>query len=334
MRAGVARFTFPQGKPGTVLLNTSGSVNGVDDGETRVSGNTVEGWVQTGGFCGPPTRYKIYFHATFDQPVTAFGTWKDGEVRPGASTVANAAPAKVRGDLVTPGDVTVNGPGSGAYLQFDPARPVQMRVGLSYVGIDGARRNLQAEIAAKGLDEVAREASGVWRERLGRVRIGGGTEDQRRTFYSNLYHTMLQPHVSEDVDGTYTGFDHKPHQVRPGPPPLRDLLRVGHLPQPGAAPRPAGAGRGRRHRAVDVRQRAGRRQRVGPVVAPDGGHRRHGRRPVPRDRVHHVRLRRARLRREGGAAGDGRGGQADRPTGHRPSAARLRRAAGKRRVHA
>ncbi|MGW0480476.1 GH92 family glycosyl hydrolase [Nonomuraea sp. NPDC003214] len=216
MRAGVARFTFPAGKPGTVLLNTSGSVNGVDDGETRISGNTVEGWVQTGGFCGPPTRYKIYFHATFDQPVTAYGTWKDDEVRPGGTAVANAGPARVRGDVVTSDDVAVNGPGSGAYLQFDPARPVQMRVGLSYVSVDGAERNLRAEIAAKSLDQVAREARGVWDERLGKVRIAGGTDAQRRTFYSNLYHALLQPHVSEDVDGAYTGFDQKPHQVRPG----------------------------------------------------------------------------------------------------------------------
>ncbi|MFG1710007.1 GH92 family glycosyl hydrolase [Nonomuraea sp. M3C6] len=216
MRAGVGRFTFPPGKPGTVLLNTSGSVNGVDDGETRISGNTVQGWVQTGGFCGPPMRYKVYFHATFDQPVTGFGTWKDDAVLPGAQTVANAGAAKVRGDLVTSEDVTVNGPGSGAYLEFDPARPVQMRVGLSYVSIEGAKENLAAEIAGKGLDQVRQEADAVWNKRLGLVDVGGGTEDQRRTFYSSLYHSLLQPYVFEDVDGTYTGMDGKPHTVRPG----------------------------------------------------------------------------------------------------------------------
>lgn len=217
MRAGVGRFTFPAGKPGTVLLNTSGSINGVDDGETRISGNTVQGWVQTGGFCGPPMRYKIYFHATFDQPLTGFGTWKDDVVTPGAQTVRNAGPAKVtNAETVTPQDVVTSGPGSGAYLQFDSAKPVQMRVGLSYVSIEGARKNLEAEIGADGLDQVAREALGTWNERLGQVRITGGTEDRRRTFYSNLYHALLQPHVSEDVDGTYTGFDHKPHQVRTG----------------------------------------------------------------------------------------------------------------------
>ncbi|GAA3156251.1 GH92 family glycosyl hydrolase [Nonomuraea roseoviolacea] len=215
-RAGVARFSFPAGRPATLLLNTSGSINGVDDGETRIGPNSVEGWIKTGGFCGPPLRYKVYFHATFDQPFTGYGTWKNDEVRPGTQTTDDASKARARADLVTGEDVTVNGPGSGAYLEFDPARPVQMRVGLSYVSIDGARANLGKEIGDKALDQVRQEATAVWDRRLGQVRIAGGTEDQRRTFYSNLYHALLQPYVFEDVDGTYTGFDGKPRTVRPG----------------------------------------------------------------------------------------------------------------------
>ncbi|GAA3836576.1 GH92 family glycosyl hydrolase [Sphaerisporangium flaviroseum] len=217
MRAGVGRFTFPQGKPGTLLLNTSGSINGVDDGETRISGNQVEGWVQTGGFCGPPLRYRVYFSATFDQPITAYGTWKDDAVQPGAVSVKNASRAKVTdSDTVTAQDVSVSGPGSGAYLEFGSAKPVQMRVGLSYVSVDGARNNLRTEIGTDGLDQVAQKARATWNERLSKVQVEGGTEDLRRTFYSNLYHTLLQPYVFEDVDGTYTGFDGKPYKVVPG----------------------------------------------------------------------------------------------------------------------
>ncbi|WP_424529486.1 GH92 family glycosyl hydrolase [Sphaerisporangium viridialbum] len=215
-RAGVGRFTFPPGKPGTLLLNTSGSVNGIDDGETRITGNTVEGWVQTGGFCGPPMRYRVYFSATFDQPVTGSGTWKDDAVLPGVQTVRNASKAKVTGETVTAQDVVVNGPGSGAYLQFDSARPVQMRVGLSYVSVDGARNNVRTEIGTDGLDQVAQKARATWSKRLGQVRVTGGTLDQRRTFYSNLYHSLLQPYVAEDADGTYTGMDNKPHKVAAG----------------------------------------------------------------------------------------------------------------------
>jgi predicted alpha-1,2-mannosidase len=216
-RAGVGRFTFPAGKPGTLLLNTSGSINGVDDGETKISGNTVQGWVQTGGFCGTPMRYKVYFHATFDQPITSYGTWKDDLVQPSALSVKNASAAKVaEAEAVTAGDVVVNGPGSGAYLEFDGAKPVQMRVGLSYVSVDGAKKNLDAEVGATGYDSVALNAASVWNDRLSQVLVSGGTADQRRTFYSNLYHALLQPHVAEDADGTYTGSDGKLHTVAAG----------------------------------------------------------------------------------------------------------------------
>jgi predicted alpha-1,2-mannosidase len=216
-RAGVGRFTFPAGKPGTMLLNTSGSINGVDDGEAKISGNTVQGWVQTGGFCGTPMRYKVYFHATFDQPIKAYGTWKDDAVQPGTPYVLNASRAKVaEAEAVTAGDVVVNGPGSGAYLEFDPAKPVQMRVGLSYVSVDGAKKNLDTEVGAQSYDSVALNAASTWNDRLSQVLVSGGTFDQQRTFYSNLYHALLQPHVAEDADGTYTGSDGKVHTVAAG----------------------------------------------------------------------------------------------------------------------
>lgn len=216
-RGGVARFGFPAGKPGTLLLNTSGSVNGVDDGETRISGDTVTGWVQTGGFCGPPMRYKVYFHATFDQPILGYGTWKDGTVTPGGAAVRNASKAKVaNAEVVTPGDISVNGPGSGAYLEFDPARPVQMRVGLSYVSLAGAKANLAAEIGQDGVDQVAAKARALWNTRLGQVKVTGGTAEQQRTFYSNLYHALLQPYVFDDVDGAYTGMNGQTYKVTPG----------------------------------------------------------------------------------------------------------------------
>ena len=215
-RAGVGRFTFPAGKPGTVLINTSGSVNGVDDGETKISGNTISGWVQTGGFCGTPMRYKVYFHATFDQPVTAYGTWKDDVVRPFGLYVANASEAKVGTEALTPRDVIVNGPGSGAYFQFDPAKPVQMRVGLSYVSVDGARKNMETEVGTTGYDSVSLNSASTWNDKLSQVLVSGGTAAQRTTFYSNLYHALLQPHVAEDADGTYTASDNKVRTVPAG----------------------------------------------------------------------------------------------------------------------
>ncbi|WP_080044901.1 GH92 family glycosyl hydrolase [[Actinomadura] parvosata] len=244
-RAGVGRFTGPAGKPLTLLLNVTGSVNGVDDAEAKISGNTVSGWAKTGGFCGTDSRYYVYFHATFDRPVRAYGTWRNDSVVPGEVQVRGASEAKVAPTpkphglagvtaprkgapaaqpspppgpqaRATAQDVIVKGPGIGAYLQFDPETPVQMRVGLSYVSIDGAKKNLRAEVGSQGFDRIAQSARRAWNDRLGQIRVSGGDETRKRTFYSSLYHALLQPYVFDDVDGTYTGFDYRTHQVRRG----------------------------------------------------------------------------------------------------------------------
>ncbi|WP_246267590.1 GH92 family glycosyl hydrolase [Nonomuraea typhae] len=245
-RAGVGRFTGPAGKPLTLLLNVTGSVNGVDDAEAKISGNTVSGWAKTGGFCGAESRYYVYFHATFDRPIRAYGTWRDDSVVPGDVQVKGRSDAKIppsikphglanvainpskgapspaptpapdRQARAVPQDVIVKGPGIGAYLQFDPQTPVQMRVGLSYVSVDGAKKNLRAEVGSQGFDRIAANARKTWNDRLGQIKVTGGDDTQKRTFYSNLYHALLQPYVFDDVDGVYTGFDYRTHQVKRG----------------------------------------------------------------------------------------------------------------------
>ncbi|QBS39572.1 GH92 family glycosyl hydrolase [Nocardia sp. CS682] len=211
-RAGVARFTFPKDKPGTLLLDVTGSVNGVDDAEIAIDGDTVSGWALTGGFCGSRGRYRVYFHATFDRPFTASGSWQDNVIKPGTTTTRGAAPTR----RTKSGEIASNGLGTGLFLQFDSAQPVQMRTGLSYVSLDGARANLSAEIGPKDFDTVRVDAREAWRRRLDQIQVTGGDQDRLRTFYSALYHVFLQPYIFDDVDGSYTGFDGRTHRVRPG----------------------------------------------------------------------------------------------------------------------
>src|SRR3569833_815208 len=239
-RAGVARFTFPTDKVGTLLLNVTGSINGVDDAEATVKGNTVSGWAKTGGFCGAESRYYVYFSATFDQPFTTYGTWKDDSVEPGEADVRGHSPARVPQQTqkifgrihngpeskplaqATPKlaarDDNVKEPGSSVYQQnnTNKAKPVQMRAAVSYVSVDGARKNLSSEVGSKGYDTVRAAAHKAWEKRLGQIKVEGGAADPLKTFYTALNHAMLQPNVFDDVDGTYTGFDYRTHKVRKG----------------------------------------------------------------------------------------------------------------------
>ena len=89
-----------------------------------------------------------------------------------------------------------------------------MRTALSYVDVDGARKNLDE--AAAGFDDIRAAASKEWNDALSRIRIAGYTEDDIVTFYSALYHALLNPNTFNDVDGRYIGFDGGIHTVAPG----------------------------------------------------------------------------------------------------------------------
>ena len=87
-----------------------------------------------------------------------------------------------------------------------------MQVGISFVSVGGAGANLAAENPGWSLAAVAAAATARWNALLGRVRIGGGTATEQRTFYTALYHSLLEPNVVSDADGRYAGADGRVHR--------------------------------------------------------------------------------------------------------------------------
>ncbi len=213
-RSGLGRFTFPKNSPATLLIDVAQSAMGSDDASVTVNPakGTVEGWVSSGHFCRGPNTYKVYFSASFDQPFTTSGTWQNATVTPGGTSARGGDLSKDTWDKQV---VTPDG-GSGAYLTFDPAKPVQVRVGLSYVDAVGARLNAAIEQRHDSFDTVKNNALRTWNARLNQIAVEGGTDAATRTFYTALYHTLLQPNVFSDVDGRYAGFDKAIHRTKPG----------------------------------------------------------------------------------------------------------------------
>ncbi|MEV5300360.1 glycoside hydrolase family 92 protein [Amycolatopsis methanolica] len=108
------------------------------------------------------------------------------------------------------------GRGSGGYVSFADT-DVTMKVGISYTSLDAARKNLSAEVKPKDdVESVAADARAAWSKQLRSIEIAGGTEDQRTTFYTALYHSFLQPNIASDVDGTYFGSDFAVHRLARG----------------------------------------------------------------------------------------------------------------------
>lgn len=83
------------------------------------------------------------------------------------------------------------------------ARPLEVRIGFSFVSIANARENLEKEIGGRSFDDIRNSADDVWESLLGQIRVKGGTERQQRLFYSCLYHSMLWPCLRSDVNGQY-----------------------------------------------------------------------------------------------------------------------------------
>jgi predicted alpha-1,2-mannosidase len=185
-RSGIARLTYPvdDERPAGLTVDAGRAFNKAT-GTVTVGARTLSGFTDSGGFCSTSVRYRLYFHAEFDQPF------------------AHSEP--------------LDGQTSGAYVSFAPGtRTVTVRVGISFVSEDAARRNAWAEQRDRPFDEVRRRAREGWNDWLGRITVHGGAEPRRRMFYTALYHALLHPGAFSDVDGRYRGMDGLVHRTRPG----------------------------------------------------------------------------------------------------------------------
>lgn len=182
------RYTFPASKLSHLLIEASSVVQPetgrnafknprpfdcwvrvIAPNRIEGSGNFVGGWNQS--------PYTIHFSAEFSRPFAAFGTWRDERLEPGAGVAAGEG--KV-----------------GAYATFDTtADPkVLMKIGVSFISPEKARDNLLRETPDWDFDGVRRRAEAAWEDALGRVKVEGGTEEQRRVFYTALFHSHYMPH--------------------------------------------------------------------------------------------------------------------------------------------
>ena len=219
-RTGAARFTYPSGTPASLLIRSSDSEVGSSDASLVVDAahQTITGSVTSGNFCGylsPDLKhsyYTLYFVAHFDHPFINHGTWQNAIVTPDSDTTTGGTGYDDKGFPIT-------GQGSGAYVTFDTSAnaSVNVQVGISYISLDNAKANLAAENPKfDDVDTIAASARKVWDEALGHIQVSGGTPDQLTTFYSALYHSLVEPNIYNDVNGDYYGFDGQVHKLETG----------------------------------------------------------------------------------------------------------------------
>ena len=185
-RTGFHRYTFPASKNSHILIDLEKANNTVTAAYVEIpNDHTIRGWQRMG-------RETVYFHAEFDRPFEQSGTWNGWRHR-----------------YFTGNTLTESGVDIGAYIRYTTTEgeQVQMKIGLSFVSMDGAEKNLRAENPGWDFEAVRRNSRAVWDRLLSTIEVEGGTHHQREMFYSSLYRLCMWPALRSDVDGAFTGAD-------------------------------------------------------------------------------------------------------------------------------
>ena len=209
-RASVERYTFKDGGEaniivdlGTALSNESGAML------RRVSDCEVEGMRLLGPFCYTNQAvFPVYFVVRLSHAAKSVNYWKLQPEMTGieAQWSGDSGEYKLYRNYAR----EIMGDDIGAIFSLgnlEPGTEVEVKVGISYVSIENARKNLDVEVGTKGFDEVLGAAQAKWREALGRIRVTGGSDDDKTIFYTALYHSLLHPNIVSDVNGEYPAME-------------------------------------------------------------------------------------------------------------------------------
>ncbi len=205
-RTGFFRFTFPEEENAHVLLDLDipfeNTAEILDAKFTKVSDTEIEGYSHQKWSWN---EYTVHFVVRFNKPMKSFGGWK-----------GNYAIEKNIREMIG------KGPRIGAYADFDTKKGevILMQTAISLVSIDGARLNMNTELSSFGwnFDAVRQNARTVWNNLLSKIKVEGGTEVNKKKFYSNLYRSYCARTTWSDVDGKYVDVNEKIQQVDPKSP--------------------------------------------------------------------------------------------------------------------
>ena len=213
MRTGLSRFTFPKGESHILLNLGEGLTNETGATVRFVNDTEIEGSKLLGTFCYNPTAvFPVYFVMKLSKAPSKRGYWK--KQRPmtaEAAWDADAGKYKIYGSYTR----EMSGDDVGVWFDYETEEneSISVKMGISYVSIENARKNMEAEQPGFDFDKVRTAAREMWNKDLSRVEIEGGSKDERTIFYTGLYHLLIHPNILQDVNGEY---------------PQMESLQVGH----------------------------------------------------------------------------------------------------------
>jgi predicted alpha-1,2-mannosidase len=190
-RVGFHRYTFPRTvSAGNILVDLTHRDKVVDSGLKITGDRTLVGWRRSTGWAKDQI---VFFAAEFSRPFKSYGIAINDQL---AGGVREAGGRNIK-----------------AFFSFEVGdeMPVLAKLAISATSIEGALKNLSAEVPGWNFDAIKNDATSKWNAELSKITVTGGTDAQLKNFYTALYHSMTAPNLFMDVDGKYLGLDRQIH---------------------------------------------------------------------------------------------------------------------------
>lgn len=191
-RAAIHRYTFPQSDESGFILDLDYSLQRQKNEEMELE------VISDTEICG---RKKTVYWA-FDQYINFYAKFS----KPFTYTMVTDSMVLDEGGPLLPTAKVL------LHFNTKAGEEVYVKVGISAVDVEGARKNVEAEIPEWDFNGVRKAARASWNDYLAKIDIDTDNKDQKTMFYTALYHTGMQPNLFTDVDGRYLGMDLKAHQ--------------------------------------------------------------------------------------------------------------------------
>lgn len=204
MRTGLSRFIFPEGK-GNILLNLGEGLTNESGATVRMVNDTeIEGSKLLGTFCyNPQAVFRLYFVMKVNKAPKQMGYWKKQREMKGVEAEWDIHSGKYK--LYTRYTREMSGDDIGVWMTYDTEanEAIEVKIGVSFVSIENARLNMETEQPGFDFDKVYNTARTMWNDDLSRIKVEGGTSDERTIFYTGMYHLLIHPNILQDVNGEY-----------------------------------------------------------------------------------------------------------------------------------
>ncbi|OBX25097.1 putative alpha-1,2-mannosidase [Gelidibacter algens] len=183
-RSGIHKYQFPTSKNQIIVLDLVHRDQLMASKIKQISRTEITGYRHSKAWA---TNQKLFYYIKFSHPLSV--------------------------DLIASKQKLTH---KKAVFQFDNPKnePVYVKIGISAVDEEGAKKNLQTEIGDQTFDQIKANAQNVWEKQLEKIVIESDNQDRKITFYTALYHTMIAPNLYQDVDGRYRGMDLKIHSTK------------------------------------------------------------------------------------------------------------------------